>query len=288
MFKQATATAFVLSGGGSLGALQVGMLQALLTAGVQPDLVVGTSVGSINGAWIAVEPDRTRAEQLADMWRRTTRDDVFHFSPLDAIRGLAGKANHLLSNERLRRLLDMHWPAARLEEAKVPLYVVATDLSTGREVVLSKGPVVDALLASSAIPGVFPPVTIQGRQLVDGGVANHTPLSVAVGLGATTVYVLHTRYPWSEAASKSPLAMALQSVSRIVEQRLTIEMAAFESQVDIRLITGSTPIGISPIDFSHTQELIGKARRATTRWIAGRSRLPAPRAVQNNVSPSAA
>lgn len=290
MFRPAATsrTAFVLSGGGSLGALQVGMLQALLSAGVRPDLIVGSSVGSVNGAWIAAGPVRARADQLAALWLSTVRDDVFHLNPLDALRGLIGSTNHLLSNQRLRRLLESHLLDARLEDTEVPLHVVTTDLGTGREVVLSKGPVVEALLASSAIPGVFPPVLIHGRQLVDGGIANHTPLSVAVALGAQRVYVLHARHPWSEAAARNPLAMAIHSISRLIEQRLAVEIAAFESDIDIRLMAGSAAIGISPLDFSHTSELICRGRRAAQRRLAERGPRPALVPAAAKVSPPAA
>src|SRR6185312_168994 len=111
-------------------------------------------------------------------------------------RGLLGHTNHVISNDNLRRVLQSHLLYERLEEAAIPVHVVVTDLKSGEAVTLSSGPVVPALLASTAIPGVFPPVMIGRREFVDGGVANHTPVAAAIELGATEVYVLPVGYPY--------------------------------------------------------------------------------------------
>ena len=170
--------AFVLSGGGSLGAIQVGMLQALFDAGIKPDMLIGTSVGAVNAAWVGGWPNSEGVARLAEIWKGLRRDDVF---PLGwtAAAGLLGRSNHLISNAGLRSVLERHIPYERLEQAQVPVHVVASELRNGRASVLSSGPAVPALLASCAIPGVFPPVTIGKRDLVDGGVANHTPIEAA-------------------------------------------------------------------------------------------------------------
>ncbi len=180
-------TAFVFSGGGSLGAVQVGMLQALFENDVAPDFLVGTSVGAVNAAWVAGRPDTEAIAELAEIWMSLRRQHVFPLSPVTSARGLLGKTNHLISNASLRSLLEKHIPYRRLEEAHLPVHVVATDLKNGRAVGLASGPAVPALLASCAIPGVFPPVAIGRREYMDGGVANHTPITVALELGATDV-----------------------------------------------------------------------------------------------------
>jgi NTE family protein len=212
--------AFVLSGGGSLGAIQVGMLQALLEEGIKPDLLVGTSAGAVNAAWIAGLPHRDGVRDLAGIWCGLRRQDIFPLSPWAGARGLIGRTNHVISNTGLRALLERHIPYQRLEDAKVPVRVVATDLKTGHAVILSSGPSVPALLASTAIPGVFPPVRIGRRELVDGGVADMTPIAAAIQEGATQVYVLPIGYSWLRQERSNAIGMAMQALARVVEQRL--------------------------------------------------------------------
>lgn len=247
--------AFVLSGGSSLGSIQVGMLQALFEAGVKPDFLVGTSVGAVNAAWIAGSPDAGGIDRLREIWLGLRRDDVF---PLTwaAATGLLGRSNHLVSNSALAAILERNLPYKRLEQATVPVHVVASELKSGQAVILSSGQAVPALLASCAIPGIFPPVAIGKRQLVDGGVANHTPIAAAVGLGARRIYVLPISYPWLYEEPSSALGMALQALARMVAQRLDSEVAAFEATAEIIVIPPLAPLAVSPADFSHTAELI--------------------------------
>ena len=262
------------------------MLQALLGHGVVPDLIVGTSVGSINGACIAGSPTRGGVDRLATIWSGITRDDVFPIEPIQGILGILGRRSHLCSNDRLRSLLERSFVYDRLEEACVPMHVVTTNLKSGDEEVLSTGRVVDALLASSAIPGIFPPVEIDGRELMDGGVGNHTPLNVAIALGAQRVYVLHARYPWLRPQEATPLSMALLSISRLIETRLEVELDFYKDQYEILVVPSPTPIGLSPVDFSRTVELITAARRSTARWLVKR-RPPRARVVTRQPMPVA-
>src|SRR5579864_130908 len=262
-------TAFVLSGGGSLGAVQVGMLQALFGAGVKPDLLIGTSVGAVNAAWIAGRPHHEGALELAEVWLAMRRQHVFPLSPLTSARGLLGRSNHLISSENLRTILEHHVPFERLEQAAIPLHVVATELKSGRAAILSSGPAIPALLASTAIPGVFPPVTIGHREYVDGGVANHTPVSVALELGATTVYVLPVGYPWLNHEPTNALGMALHALARIVEQKLDADVAAHRDVADIHVLPACDIADVSPADFSHTKELIEWGCRRARRYLSG-------------------
>jgi len=147
-------TAFVLSGGANLGAAQAGMLAALHEAGVVPDVVVGSSVGAVNGAWVAGQQDLRR---LGAVWRSLRRGDVFPTRPVSGLLGFLGARHHLVSDSGLRQLLRTYLRFERLEHAPVPLHVVATDVMTGEDVLLSTGDAVEAILASSAIPGVLPP-----------------------------------------------------------------------------------------------------------------------------------
>lgn len=263
-------SAFVLSGGASLGAIQVGMLQALDRAGIEPDLLVGTSVGSVNAAWIAGASGPRSADRLAEIWKRLRREDVFPFEPLRGFLGFIGRRPSLLAPRSLRRLLREHLRFERLEDAPIPLHVIVTDVLTGRDVRLSRGPVIDALAAGAAIPGVFPPVRLEGRPFMDGGVVNNTPISHAVELGADVIWVLPTGYACAlREPPEGALAMALHGLTVMVQHRLATDIAKYESAVDLRVVPPLCPITVSPADFGHSAELIDRARETTDAWLAG-------------------
>ena len=153
-----TTTAFVLTGGGSLGAVQVGMLQALSVHGVRPDLLVGTSSGAMNAAWVAGHGMSTDSlAELASIWTGLRRTDVFPVGPRQVLRGLLGLSTAVSTNTRLSRLVAARTGIHELTEAQVPVHLVAADLLSGRDVLISAGPVVTAVLASAAVPGVLPP-----------------------------------------------------------------------------------------------------------------------------------
>ncbi|HZQ49060.1 MAG TPA: patatin-like phospholipase family protein [Candidatus Dormibacteraeota bacterium] len=282
--------AFVLSGGGSLGALQVGMLQALFDAGIRPDMLVGTSVGAINAAWVGAWPEAAGIQKLADIWRGLKRDDIFPLG-LTAAMGLLGRGKHLISNHGLRSVIERHLPYERIEHAIVPIHIVTTDLKSGRAVVLSSGEVVPALLASAAIPGVFPPVTIGKHELVDGGVANHTPIAAAIERGAQQIYVLPIGYPWLHETPSNALGMALQALARLVEQRLEQEISMYAKTAEILTVPSLEPIAVSPADFSHTSELMERGYGAAVKLLqnveSGR-RATAQRSRKSATSPAAA
>ena len=274
-------TAFVLSGGASLGAVQVGMLQALNDAGVAPDLLVGSSVGAINAAWIAAHPEPEGVEALAEIWRGLRRTTVFPASPLLGAVAMLGRRNHLVSPDGLVALLEQHLPFRRLEETRTPLHVVATDLLTGRAVLLSKGAAIPALMASAAIPAVFPPVRIGGRDLIDGGVADYAPVSQAVALGADRIFVLPAAHACEMASPpRSVLAMALHSLNLMIESRLTADVERLHDEVEVHVLPHPCPLAVSPADFSHGGELIRRARLTVRRGLAGSERrIAGPRSV---------
>ena len=283
--------AFVLSGGASLGAVQVGMLRALYERNIRADLLVGTSVGAVNAAWIAGRPDAGGVDQLAEIWLGLRRQDVFPLNPLASAAGLLGRSNHFIPNDSLRGMLEAHMPFSRLEEASTPLHVVTTDLKSGRAAILSSGPAVPALLASCAIPGIFPPVTIGRRDYIDGGVANHTPLTVAIELGATDVYVLPVGYPWLNREPTNALGMALNALARIIEQKLDVEVEQNRDAAAIHVLPAMDLSDVSPADFSHTKELIDWGYKAARRYLGssnGRTVLPEPAKKTLKLSPSPA
>src|SRR5438067_2504740 len=146
-------TAFVLAGGGSLGAVEVGMLRALLEHGERPDFVIGSSAGAINSAYFALDPSTAGVAKLEGIWRALRREHIFPFG-ISSLIGLLLRRGHLVQSHGLRRLLESHLTYRDLERAAMPLYVVATDLATGDEVLLSNGPAVEAVLSRAAIPAV--------------------------------------------------------------------------------------------------------------------------------------
>lgn len=262
-------TAFVLSGGASLGAVQVGMLLGLAESGITPDLIVGTSVGAMNGGWIASRADAAGVGALADLWRSLSRNDVFPTRPIVGLLGFLGWRPNLVPDNGVRRLLTGHLGFSRLEDAPIPLHVVATDVLSGRDVLLSSGDAVDAITASAAIPAVFPPVYIGGRPLIDGGVVNNTPLSHAVALGADLVWVLPAGYSCAlSGPPRGALAMALHALNLAINYRLAVEVTHFEEAVDLRVIPQPCPIGVSPADFSHSAELIERSHAMTRKRLA--------------------
>lgn len=261
-------TAFVLAGGGSLGAVQAGMLLVLAEAGIEPEVVVGTSVGAINAAWVAGNPGADGARELVSIWRKVKRRDVFPSRVVTGLLGLAGKRDSLVRADGLRRLISTHLDFEKLEDARLPLKVVTADITTGREVVLSSGDAVEAVCASAAIPGVFPPVVVGGRPLVDGGVLDNAPISCAVSAGATRVYVIPSGYAC--ALSEPPrgaLAIALQAIALMIHQRLISDARKYQDLIDLRVVPPLCPLEVSPIDFSHTDELVERAVRSTRRWL---------------------
>lgn len=262
-------TAFVFSGGGSLGAVQAGMILALTDAGIRPDLVVGASVGAINAAWVAGHPGPEGAERLASIWRTVRRSDVFPARPLVGLLGFAGKRSGLVSPDGLRRLIAKNLDFENLQDAKLPLHVVAADVTTGIETVLSSGNALDALAASAAIPGVFPPVTIDGMALVDGGVLNNAPISHAVQAGAERIYVLPTGYACALAGPpRGALGVALQALTLMVHQRLYFDVEHYQNLVELHVMPPLCPLSVSPVDFTHSSSLIDRSRESTRKWLA--------------------
>lgn len=255
----------MLSGGGNLGAVQSGMLIALEEAGFRPDLIVGTSVGAINGAWIA---GGRSAADLAQLWRTLRRSDVYPIDLIGGFLGFIGVRDHLVSHGPIRRLLTTHLTFDRLEDAVVPFHVVATDVLSGQDLRLDSGSAIDAVLASAAIPGVFAPVTIDGVELMDGGIANNTPISHAVALGADEIWVLSTDYACALTKTpRSALAMVIHAFNVAISERLSLDILDNADKVDLRVVPPLCPVNVVPTDFSQSDRLISAARRQTVEWL---------------------
>ncbi|HVA53375.1 MAG TPA: patatin-like phospholipase family protein [Acidimicrobiales bacterium] len=262
-------SAVVLSGGASLGAAQVGMLRALVEARTPIDLLVGTSVGAFNAAWMAGHPGPGGVDGLIEVWSSLRRRDVFPMNPWRSAWAIGGRRSSLASDVGMRKLLERHLTFERIEEAAITLHVVAVDVQSGQDLLLSRGPAVEAVMASAAIPGFLPPVSIGERWFMDGGVVNNTPISYAVDLGATTVWVLPAGYPCALShPPPSALAIAMQGLSILVQHRLAQDAMRWHHGVELRVVPPLCPIEVSPIDFSHSGELIEFAYRSTSAWLA--------------------
>jgi NTE family protein len=263
-------TAFVLSGGASLGAIQAGMLEALYEHGIHADLIVGTSAGALNGAFIADRPQTpATARELGDIWRKLSRNRVFPVNPLTGALGFLGARSHLVPDSGLRKLMRKHVVAERLEDTATPLHVIATDVLRGEEVRLSDGPLVDAVMASAAIPGVLPPVSWDGRELVDGGVSNNAPIRHALKLGAERVYLLPTSAPCElEEAPRGALAMLVHATGLLLRQGLIHDLATLPDRDRVVVLPPPCPITVQPSDFSRADWLIEEGYREAMRFLA--------------------
>ena len=270
--------AFVLSGGASLGAIQVGMLRALIEQTVQPDFIVATSVGALNGAFIASRGATAETvDELAALWRGVRRGQVFPLEPLTGLLGFLGARRNLVPGRALRRLVVRNISEERLEDLPIPLHVVACDVLSGQERLLSAGPLAEAVLASAAIPGVLPAVEWEGRLLVDGGVVNNTPLSQAIALGARQIYVLSTSGPCALAAPpRGALAMLVHATGLMVAQRFTAEVAALPGGIDVVVLPPPCPIDVQPMDFGHADELMARAEGDARAFLRDRVRTVVP------------
>ena len=261
-------TAFVLAGGGSLGAAQVGMLAQLCVAGERPDLIVGVSAGAINAAFFARDPSSSTVERMAALWGAMTTRGALGLSWRSAL-GVLGLAGHVASPAGLRRLLLSELGYQSFDDVAVPLHIVCAESLTGQEVTLSGGGVVEAVLASSAIPGVFPAVEIDGRELVDGAIAANTPIATAVRLGATRIIVLPAGFACALARPPArALGRAMHAITLLGARQLRSDFDRYAPSIEIHVVPPLCPVGYSAYDYSHGGELVERARQLTGTWIA--------------------
>jgi NTE family protein len=249
------------------------MLRALFERGVAADLLVGTSVGALNAAFVASRPQTPpTAGELSRIWLGLQREDIFPVSLRTLMGGLCGQRDHLVSADPLRRQLSRYIQLQDLSEAAVPLHVVAFDAIEGREVLLSEGPALEAIVAAASIPGVFPPVAIGERRLIDGGVANNTPISHAVELGAQRIYVLPTqerlRRPGPGDAPRRALDAAMYGIGVLLDGRLQADVARYSSEAELIVLPAPNPTNVQPTDFDHSSRLIGAAHAASRETLA--------------------
>jgi NTE family protein len=261
-------TAFVFAGGGSFGAIQVGMLHALAARGIRADMVFGSSVGAINAAYYAGAPTLDGIRALEAIWRSLRRNDVFPVT-WRTLLGFIRRRDFLVTSQGLRQLVETHLPYRNLEDAKIPIHVVATDILSGETVVLAKGSAADAILASAAIPAAFAPVPFEKLFLADGAISSNTPVKVAVRLGARRLIILPTGYACAlQTPPVGAVANALHALTLLIARQLISELEGIEPGVAYFVLPPLCPLKGSPYDFSHTGELIARGIESTEAWLA--------------------
>jgi NTE family protein len=267
--------AFVLSGGGNLGAGQVGTALALLERGIEPDLLVGTSAGALNAAYLAGDPGLRGARRLAGIWTSIRTRDVFRLSlkPWHLLRHLRGDA--LYHNEDLRHLLERSLPYSTVEDARLGLRIIATDFETGAAVTFQSGSVVEAVLASAALPGLFPPVEIADRLYVDGGVADNVPIAAAVSAGAKEIYVIQTCFDGPIATDQlRAMDVLWRSIGLLLNRTLADDVRRFRRVARI-VVLPSPCVAPTPIwNLSQSRSLIDEAHAMAAAFLDAEPRNP--------------
>jgi NTE family protein len=260
--------AFVLGGGGVLGAAEVGMARALAHADVRPDLILGTSIGALNGAFLAADPSAESVDRLAALWRDLGTSGVFSGSLPRRIGTLARTRTHLHSRGPLRRMLLEHQPAERIEELPIHFECVAASIEKAAEHWFDEGPLADAVLASCAVPGLFAPVRIGDEHFYDGGLVHSIPVGRAVALGASVVYVLHVgRIEQPLRPPRNPLEVGMVTFEIARRHRFAADMAALPAGVTVHVLpTGSEPRSargeLDPRNYRRTSGAPGRIDRA--------------------------
>jgi NTE family protein len=261
---------YVLGGGGSLGAVQVGMLQALSEHDVPPDLVAGTSVGSLNGAVLALEP-KSAANRLSHLWARMTRDRVFPGGLLAQARTLQHTRTHLFPSSGLTTVItDFIGAALTFADLALPFAAVTTDIATARPHVLRDGLLLPALLASTAIPGIFPPTELGSLRLYDGGLVANVPMRQAVAMGARSLVVLDCNFPGNIPEVTGSIAeVVFYTVMVTMRSQAVLEAPLVAIDVPVVYLHGPEPHRISPLDFRQTGTLIEAAYEAARTFLDG-------------------
>jgi NTE family protein len=261
---------FVLSGGGNLGSIQVGMLKALLEADIKPDVVVGTSIGAVNAAFIAADPTPDHVEKLCDLWRAVTSRDVFTWNPIRMAHA-ALRRGSLFPPEGWRRFLTERIPFERIEDAAVPLRIMVTDFEDGSPVILDSGSVIDAVMASTCLPGIFPPQRIGDHLYFDGVLAEQVPLKPAIDTGADCLYVLAASHASPKPDVRSPGQILRHALTILLFPRIRLDALELpERHPELRIVQiPSVGAQVALWDMSHHHELLEQAYQETKEFLAG-------------------
>lgn len=259
--------AFAFSGGTSLGAIQVGMLRALHERGIAPDLLVGSSAGAINASYMGGGFTAERIDALGAIWSRVRASDIFGASGLGRLKAVL-EHGALAAPAGLVAILDQNLPERHADLA-IPTALVATELLAGEPVVLEDGALRRNVLASAAIPGLFPPVEIGGRTLADGGLAAQVPILQAIELGAASVVVLDAGYPC--ALAKLPRGLiqnVVHAASLVLHHQATAALRLVGPTTTVLYLPSPCPLGVAPWDFTQSAALIEKGHLGAAHFLA--------------------
>lgn len=231
-------TAFVLGGGGVLGAVEVGMLRALLERGIRPDLVLGTSIGAVNGALLARDPSLGVIERLTELWLEVSASrEVLGDRPIRTVRRAVATGTHIYSAKPMRQRLADELGDQLIEDLPVRFQACAAHIETASEHWFDSGPLVDAVVASAAVPGLLPPARVEGQHYLDGGIVNSIPVARAVQLGATRLFVLQVgRIDRPLTAPRRPWEVARVSFEVARRHRFTREMAELPADIEAHVL----------------------------------------------------
>lgn len=227
-------SALVLGGGGAWGIVQAAYVYAALEAGFRPDLVVGTSVGSLNGAWVALHPDDP--EGLLHVWLGLDRLKLLRLNPLHVVRRLVRHPVSICRNEIVPELIKAHIGGLRFEDTALPFAVVATSLSRSAKHVFRSGRIGDAILASTAIPGVFEPVELQGELFIDGGISASVDLATAAEMGATEILAVDLTPAVSLNRPRTAIGVLRQAFGIAAHASTDAMEACLREQVCVRVL----------------------------------------------------
>lgn len=260
-------TAFVFSGGASLGAVEAGALKAIVEYGVQADMVLGTSVGSLNGAMYAFNPTLAGVKSIEDVWLNIKVWNVFPPSPFTPVFNITTYGLNLISPKNLRKVIIENLPFTRLEETKLPLYIIGTDIKCGQEVVFNKGLALEALMSSVAIPGAFPPQRMHDYSIVDGGIVNNAPISTAVRLGAERVVVFPIGVPSADQEPRTVAEVLIRAFIFLLNRQLATDIQLYKDKVELIIIPPPDCIDVGPHDFSKSNQLIEESYSKAKEWL---------------------
>jgi NTE family protein len=230
-------TAFVLGGGGVLGAAEVGMLRALFEIEIAPDLVLGTSVGALNGALVARDPTLTVIERLTDLWQDASTARAISDRPFRTVRRAVSTGTHLYSSSFMQQRLVAEFGETTFAELPVRFQVCAASIERAAEHWFSSGRLVDAIMASAAVPGLLPPAEVDGEHFLDGGIVNSIPLGRAISLGADRVFVLQVgRFDRPLRPPHRPWEVARVSFEIARRHRFARELAEVPDDVEVHVL----------------------------------------------------
>jgi NTE family protein len=270
-------TAFVLGGGGVLGAAEVGMLRALFEVDVKPDLVLGTSVGALNGAMVARDPSMAVIERMTELWQDASTARAISDRPFRTVRRAVSTGTHLYSSAFMQQRLVEEFGETTFADLPVRFQVCAASIERAAEHWFTTGLLVDAIMASAAVPGLLPPKEVDGQHYLDGGIVNSIPLGRAVGLGADRVYVLQVgRIDRPLRPPQRPWEVARVSFEIARRHRFARELAEVPDGVEVHVLParGTSARDDSLLahrDFTRVRTRIDASYEASREYLTGLS-----------------